>query len=106
MSSTELTSSSKKPEASQIFRRHSAWRSRSSSAESAISIMLRMPLMGVRISWLIRRRNSVFAVFAFWASSAARASFSLYSCSYSMARSRKRCSTRQREEAMPATAAT
>ena len=81
ISSTSFTSSSSRVEASQIFLRQSACRAISSGQRSPISTIPRMPLMGVRISWLMRCKNSVLARFALSAFSAAALRVSWYSCS-------------------------
>ena len=81
VSRTSFTRLSSKVDASQILRRHCAWRSKSSGHESPISTMPRMPLMGVRMSWLIRWRNTVLALLASCAAWADNARRSLYSFS-------------------------
>ena len=76
ISSTSFTSSKRKSEDRIIFARHSACFFASFGKRSAICTMPRMPLIGVRMSWLMRRRKSVLAAFARVASSAARRRFS------------------------------
>ena len=83
ISSTSLTSSSRCLVESRIFSRLSSTFSQSLRFLRMISTIPMIPLIGVRISWLIRFINSVFALFAASASSNAICRRSFSCCSFS-----------------------
>ena len=86
MSSTSLMRLSRWSDAAPIFRRLSSVLSASSVCSFAICSMPMMAFIGVRISWLMRERNSDFAWLA--ASAAVMASFMDSCSSFSVVTSR------------------
>ena len=74
ISSTSLISISRCLEEKVILERQSSALAGSSSEAAAIAVILMMAFKGVRISWLIRDRKSLFAMLA-------RSAVSMASCS-------------------------
>ena len=80
MSSTSLISPSRCLLDSVIFARQSFTRSVLSILDIAIVVMPTIPFIGVRMSWLMLERNSLFALFAFVASFLASSSSCICCC--------------------------